>query len=340
MILFLNHIDEGYIMLNQTLCKAVLMAMLATPIVACEQKIESPKIDTVEAEHAFPKMTPERSESIDYNPPTPQEKYGYGLDVFKRGLLGINFNGVEVALEQVDKVGVNVPDGLKEAIEQGRPKNADDVLSEALKTVKNNPSIPSDPDYSFFKTNLEPKDIYKEYEYKPTKCSSNSNIVKIRDAIPVNGDTLTVSTFDNELFELRLVGIDAPELKQSFGRASKKRLNMCVSSPRKEVFMEWTGKDADGRLLGKIISDNRDCGLVQLHAGMAWHYKQYADQQPEFDRKQYSNAEFHARIAEKGLWINKNNVAPWNFRNGEKHYEREFNSQVYDLESATCDIDS
>lgn len=325
-------------MFNRMLSHTLLATAILVTTTACEQKIHTPKIDTVDAKDAYPEMTPERQQSIDYNPPTPQEKYGYGLDVFRRGLMGVDLSNVGVALEQVDKVGVNVPQGLQGAIEQGRPKDVNDVMSEALKTVKNNPSIPNDPDYSFFKTDLEPKDIYKEYDYKPTKCADKNKIVKIRDAVAVNGDTVKIYTYSNQGAELRLIGIDAPELKQSFGTASKKRLSQCVSDYRKEMYMEWTAKDADGRYLGKIIADNKDCGLVQLYAGLAWHYKQYAYQQPEYDRKLYSNAEFHSRVSEKGLWVNQNNVAPWNYRNGDKHYERDFNSKVYDLKTATCEM--
>jgi endonuclease YncB( thermonuclease family) len=57
-----------------------------------------------------------------------------------------------------------------------------------------------------------------------------------------------------------------------------------------------------GRFVGKITVNGVDANLKQIKAGLAWHYKKYADEQSEADRKTYSDAEIKARDAKLGFW--------------------------------------
>jgi hypothetical protein len=57
-----------------------------------------------------------------------------------------------------------------------------------------------------------------------------------------------------------------------------------------------------------------DANLEQIKAGLAWHYKKYADEQSEKDRKTYADAETAAREAKKGLWVQPNLTPPWEYR--------------------------
>ena len=50
-------------------------------------------------------------------------------------------------------------------------------------------------------------------------------IIKIYD-----GDTITALTSQKEKIKIRLYGIDAPELKQPFGKASKRHLIDLISN--------------------------------------------------------------------------------------------------------------
>ena len=56
-----------------------------------------------------------------------------------------------------------------------------------------------------------------------------------------DGDTITVLDSDNEQHRVRIAGIDAPEKKQPFGNASKKRLHELVGG--KEVRVEFEKYD-------------------------------------------------------------------------------------------------
>ena len=57
------------------------------------------------------------------------------------------------------------------------------------------------------------------------------------------------------------------------------------------------------RLICKILLPNdEDMCLDQVKSGMAWHYKQYQDEQSPADRDGYAAAECSAMKAKLGLW--------------------------------------
>ena len=74
-------------------------------------------------------------------------------------------------------------------------------------------------------------------------------------------------------YKIRLDAIDAPELGQPFGQASKKSLSEKVFG--KDVVVIPKTKDKYGRTVGHILIDGRDVNLEMLEEGMAWHYKHY-----------------------------------------------------------------
>ncbi len=131
-----------------------------------------------------------------------------------------------------------------------------------------------------------------------------------------DGDTITVLDSQKTQHKIRLQGIDAPERAQAFGNKSKQSLHELVHS--KQVTVDYQKKDKYGRVVGKILLNNTDVCLEQLKRGMAWHYKQYANEQPKEDRETYSLAEQQAKTELKGLWKDKHPVPPWEFRKQNK----------------------
>jgi endonuclease YncB( thermonuclease family) len=134
------------------------------------------------------------------------------------------------------------------------------------------------------------------------------NVVAVSD-----GDTVKVLGSENQLFSIRLMGIDAPEKSQSFGHRSKQFLSDLIY--KKQVQVEWSKKDRYGRIVGKIrLMDGTDVCLAQLTSGMAWHYKKYQSEQNPKDRILYSDAEAKARVSGTGLWREQAPVPPWEWR--------------------------
>ena len=86
----------------------------------------------------------------------------------------------------------------------------------------------------------------------------------------------------------------------------------------KEVFVDVQKKDKYGRSVGKILVNQTDACLEQIKRGMAWHYKQYANEQSPEDRDVYAQAESTARAQSLGLWKDKSPTPPWAFRKQNK----------------------
>jgi micrococcal nuclease len=121
-----------------------------------------------------------------------------------------------------------------------------------------------------------------------------------------DGDTITGLDDSKTQFKIRLDAIDAPELGQPFGQASKKALSEKVFG--KDVVVIAKTKDKYGRTVGHVMIDGRDVNLEMLDAGMAWDYKHYDH------NARLARAEEEARAAKKGLWADESSVPPWDWR--------------------------
>ncbi len=131
-------------------------------------------------------------------------------------------------------------------------------------------------------------------------------VVRVHD-----GDTLTIRDASGNQFQIRLAGIDAPELRQEYGRGALYNLSGFVFG--KNVTVTYKKIDKYGRIVGKVMLNGRDVCLKQIEDGCAWHYKEYENEQTESDRKLYTDAEKASRQSEKGLWI-ASALAPWEWR--------------------------
>jgi endonuclease YncB( thermonuclease family) len=120
---------------------------------------------------------------------------------------------------------------------------------------------------------------------------------------------------------VRLSGIDAPERRQAYGERAKRHLADLAYG--KSAVVEWSRRDRYGRIVGRVLlrqcggaecSYATDVGLEQLKAGLAWHYKQYAKEQPVGERVRYAWFEQQARAKREGLWKEPEPVPPWQYR--------------------------
>lgn len=127
-----------------------------------------------------------------------------------------------------------------------------------------------------------------------------------------DGDTVVVLDSNDQFHEIRLKGIDAPELRQAFGDISRAYLARKLAG--KEVTIESQKRDRYGRLVGKVILDGRDICLEQIKAGLAWHYKKFENEQNDTDRNLYAEVELYTRSQRLGLWRESTQISPWDFR--------------------------
>jgi len=132
-----------------------------------------------------------------------------------------------------------------------------------------------------------------------------------------DGDSVTVLDTNRTQHRIRFAGIDAPEKGQPFGNASKDSLSRMILKRRVEV--RCYRQDRDQREVCRMYDDKqRDVGLAQISAGMAWHYKEYENEQTPRERAAYGAEESSAKAARRGLWKDPSPVPPWEWRTGKR----------------------
>ena len=120
-----------------------------------------------------------------------------------------------------------------------------------------------------------------------------------------DGDTITVRS--DITTKIRLFGIDAPELKQPHGQASKQALSGMVFG--KTVTVTPANKDRYGRTVAQIKANGIDVNNRMVEMGAAWWYTDYAKNDTVKQQLQ-SDAQGHKR----GLWADPHPMPPWDFR--------------------------
>ncbi len=142
----------------------------------------------------------------------------------------------------------------------------------------------------------------------PAWAEFSGRVVAVAD-----GDTLTVLT-DRRRVEVQLADIDAPELKQPFGRQSRQSLiDLCLD---KDAVVRETGHRY-GRTVARVACSGTDAGVEQVRRGMAWVYKRRAE-----STSPLYFLEDEAQRGHEGLWADKTQVAPWIWRKDQKHRPR------------------
>jgi endonuclease YncB( thermonuclease family) len=123
-----------------------------------------------------------------------------------------------------------------------------------------------------------------------------------------DGDTVTLLGDANQLTKIRLAEIDAPELKQPYGNASKRMLSALVY--RKDVTVVTKTIDKYGRTVGRIYEGDTDVNLTMVKQGGAWAYRKYLTDDTILA------AEGHAKAAAAGIWgLQKDQrMPPWEWR--------------------------
>ena len=128
-----------------------------------------------------------------------------------------------------------------------------------------------------------------------------------------DGDTVQIKSKEGST-RVRLLGIDAPELKMPFGEESKRSLENMVRNAGGEVTVYYKRKDAYGRIVGKLVANGEDLNLEQIRTGNAWAYRNYLKDTMPGDKSKYIQAEETAQRKVIGLWQQADPEKPWVWR--------------------------
>ena len=126
----------------------------------------------------------------------------------------------------------------------------------------------------------------------------SAKVIKTSD-----GDTITVLQGKQQI-KVRLFGIDAPELKQPYGKKSKQFLANLIAG--KVVEVDENGKDRYKRTIGTIYLSNTDINAQMVESGYAWAYCKFS--------KEYTAQESKAKSQRLGLWRDQEPIPPWEWR--------------------------
>lgn len=124
----------------------------------------------------------------------------------------------------------------------------------------------------------------------------------------IDGDSLEVDYAGHKI-KLRLWGIDAPEMRQSYGKQAKIWLAAMV----KGRTIEAEAKDIDiyNRLVTLVWVDGQSVNEEMVRQGAAWVYRSYCR---EGICDTWQSLQNDARSARRGLWANEKTFPPWQAR--------------------------
>ena len=121
-----------------------------------------------------------------------------------------------------------------------------------------------------------------------------------------DGDTLTCLDESNQQQKIRLSDIDAPEIGQDFGKASREALAALVFGKTVEVVDQ--GRDETGRWIARVMVDGIDVNRQMVATGNAWHYAAYSNDQT------LAAVQAQAQSQKQGLWAASSPTPPWVYR--------------------------
>ena len=128
----------------------------------------------------------------------------------------------------------------------------------------------------------------------------NLELIKV-----VDGDTIHAEQEGN-LYKIRLLEIDAPEMDQPGGPESKTFLSQLLRDGY--VDAEITGKDRYSRYLARLYLKGKDINRLMVQTGYAWVYDDYVN-----DKSFYIDQQ-SAKSNKLGLWKADNPLPPWDWR--------------------------
>jgi endonuclease YncB( thermonuclease family) len=134
-----------------------------------------------------------------------------------------------------------------------------------------------------------------------------------------DGDSLTVKLPGaTDMQRVRLAGLDAPELRQPMGQASRESLRALAL--RREVALTCHKQDRYARWVcrARLTSNGADLSREQLLRGMAWQDQRHQAELPTATRAADAQAEAMARAERRGVFSQPHPLPPWEWRRAER----------------------
>ncbi|ELU9590383.1 thermonuclease family protein [Campylobacter upsaliensis] len=149
-----------------------------------------------------------------------------------------------------------------------------------------------------FTTFLAQKNLEKELTGKVSRVIDG-------DTIELLAKTSKENPYNHIIkLKIRLYGIDAPELKQAYGKEAKEYLSALVL--KQEVSLIIENKDKYDRFVGTLFLKGQDINKEMVKNGYAHAYESFS--------KKYLAEQADAKMFKLGLWQDEKAVKPSEFR--------------------------
>lgn len=141
---------------------------------------------------------------------------------------------------------------------------------------------------------------------------SQTQVIQVKVVGVIDGDTITVLLKDKSQKQVRIKGIDAPELPQAFGTEARQKLSDLILN--KIIVIEYLKFKPDGQILGNVFLNGKDVGLEMIQTGFAWLDDEQEELLNSNNRSRYESSETNARSQSIGLWQDQAPIPPWEFK--------------------------
>lgn len=125
----------------------------------------------------------------------------------------------------------------------------------------------------------------------------------------IDGDTIELLAKENPYnhitkLKIRLYGIDAPELKQAYGKEAKEYLSALIL--KQEVSLIIENKDKYDRFVSTLFLKGQDINKEMVKNGYAHAYESFSNK--------YLTEQADAKMFKLGLWQDERVMSPSEFR--------------------------
>ena len=143
--------------------------------------------------------------------------------------------------------------------------------------------------------------------------SSSGSTIPTNDAQYIvttvsTGDTITVSSGNNELHRVRIYGIVSPKLDESFGNEARVFLSRQILG--KSISLVSKKTTNEGLLMAEVYMNGINIGIEQVRAGLAQLAIDQSSQPDQNYFRPYLDAEFIAKSGRFGIWAGGTNGLP------------------------------
>ena len=115
-------------------------------------------------------------------------------------------------------------------------------------------------------------------------CTTPANATTCTVIKVADGDSFTCKMKSGKKQFIRMSGIDAPEIKQTYGQNARHALNTALLG--KTVRLKNISQDRYGRTLATVYVGNEDQNLNMVATGNAWVYRRYNTQTQYFQAEE------------------------------------------------------